>query len=56
MQPWRRGEEFPELPLGAETDFRTTILREHPELGSPRIDLQCRRLIRERDKLSRRVG
>jgi hypothetical protein len=47
---------FSELPFGAKPDFRATILGDHPELGAPRIYLQCRRLICESDKLVGCIG
>ena len=56
MQPGGHCEEFPKLPFGAEPDFGTPILGDHPELGPPCIHLQCRRLVCESDKLVGRIG
>ncbi len=56
VQPGCRRQELTQLPLGAEPDFCATILGDHSELGSPRINLQCRCLICERDKFVGRFG
>jgi hypothetical protein len=52
----RNTQKLPELPFGAKPDFGATILSDHPELGAPRIYLQCGRLICESDKLVGCIG